>query len=70
LTTLQSHQRTPCPTHLETTHMSLNHFVAYALDFALAGALLAGFFGAVHATTAINAALALYAVGFVRAALS
>jgi hypothetical protein len=50
--------------------MSLNHFVAYALDFALAGALLAGFFGAVHATTAINAALALYAVGFVRAALS
>jgi hypothetical protein len=46
--------------------MSLNHFVTYALDLALASALLA----AMHATTAINAALALYAVGFVRAALS
>jgi hypothetical protein len=59
-----------CPTNLKTTQMSLNHFVAYAADFALAGVLLAGFFGGMHATTAINAALALYAVGFVRAALS
>jgi hypothetical protein len=50
--------------------MSLNHLTAYALDLALAGVLLARFFGAVHATTTINAALALYAVGFVRAALS
>jgi hypothetical protein len=50
--------------------MSLNRLAAYALDLTLAGVLLAGFFSAMHATTAINAALALYAVGFVRAALS
>ena len=50
--------------------MSRNHLAAYALDLALAVVLLAGFFGAMHATTAINAALTLYAVGFVRAALS
>jgi hypothetical protein len=50
--------------------MSLNHFVTYALDLALAAVPLAGFFGAMHAATAINAALALYAIGFIRAALS
>jgi hypothetical protein len=50
--------------------MSLNRFITYAIDLALAGVLLAGFVGGMHATTAINAALALYAVGFVRAARS
>jgi hypothetical protein len=50
--------------------MSFNHVIAYALDIALAAVLLAGFFGGMPATSAINAALALYAVGFIRAALS
>jgi hypothetical protein len=50
--------------------MSLNHFITYAIDLALAGVLLAGFFGAMHATTAVDLALALYAVSFVRTALS
>jgi hypothetical protein len=50
--------------------MSLNTAIAYALDIALATVLLAGFFGAIHAMTAINLALLIYAVGFVRAALS
>ena len=53
-----------------TTQMSLNHFIAYALDLALGAILLAGFFGAMHAATAISLALVLYGIGFVRAALS
>ena len=50
--------------------MSINRFVTYAIDLALAAALLAGFFGAMHTATSINLALAIYAIGFVRAALS
>jgi hypothetical protein len=50
--------------------MSLNHFIAYAIDLALAGALLAGFFGAMRAMAAINLALMIYAMGFIRSVLS
>jgi hypothetical protein len=50
--------------------MSLNHLAAYALDLALAAVLLAGFFGGMHAISAINWAVAIYAVGFIRNVLA
>jgi hypothetical protein len=49
---------------------SFNTLLTYTIDIALAAVLLAGFFGAAPAATAVNAALALYVVGFTRAVLS